>query len=98
MLATRIGLPFGSTTDANAEWGLRNGERNVEEILAAIPALSFAERQQVVRRAMERESDELSAEENAILDERLADFRKNPESGTRAESLKASVMQRLKPR
>lgn len=70
---------------------------SLSEILAAIPTLSFAERQQVVRRAMESESDELSAEENAILDERLADFRRNPESGTDAASLKASVIQRLKP-
>lgn len=71
---------------------------SLSEILAAIPTLSFAERQQVVRRAMESESDELSAEESAILDERLEDFHKNPESGIAAESLKASVIQRLKPR
>jgi hypothetical protein len=68
-----------------------------DEILAAIPTLSFAERQQLVRRAIAVEDDELSVEESAILEERVRDFRENPDLGIGAESLKASVMQRLKP-
>ena len=57
---------------------------SLTEILAAIPRLSFAERQQVVRHAMESESDELSTEENAILEQRLTDFRHNREGGVDA--------------
>ena len=68
------------------------------EILAAIPQLSFAERQQLVRRAIEVEDEELTPEEETILAQRLADFRHNPEAGTPAEQLKGSVLQRLKPR
>ena len=58
---------------------------SLTEILAEIPKLSFAERQELVRRAIEVEDQDLTAEEKAILDERLADFRKNPNPGTPAE-------------
>ncbi len=58
---------------------------SLTEILAQIPKLSFAERQELVRRAIEVEDQDLTAEEKAILDERLADFRQNPNSGIPAE-------------
>jgi putative addiction module component (TIGR02574 family) len=64
---------------------------SLTEILAEIPKLSFAERQEVVRRAIEAEDHDLTAEEKAILDERFADFRRNPNSGITAEQLKAEV-------
>ena len=70
---------------------------SLTEILAEIPKLSFAERQQLIRRAIEVEDPDLTAEESAVLDERLADFRQNPNSGTPAEQLKGEVLQRLKP-
>ena len=54
------------------------------EILSEIPKLSFAERQELVRRAIALEDEELTPEENAILEERLADFHRNPESGISA--------------
>jgi putative addiction module component (TIGR02574 family) len=71
---------------------------SLTEILAEIPRLSFAERQELVRRAIEVEDEELTAEERAILEKRLEDFRSNPESGIPAEQLKGEVLQRLKPR
>jgi hypothetical protein len=70
---------------------------SLTEILAEIPKLSFAERQELVRRAIEVEDDELAPEEKAILAERLEDFRRNPNSGTPAEQLKGEVLQRLRP-
>ena len=69
---------------------------SLTEILAEIPRLSFAERQQLVRRAIEVEDQDLTAEERAILDERLADFRQNPNAGIPAELLKGEVSRRLK--
>jgi hypothetical protein len=45
--------------------------------------------------AIELEDDELTPEEKAILNRRLADFRRNPHSGTPAEQLKGEVPQRL---
>jgi len=71
---------------------------SLTEILAEIPKLSFAERQELVRRAIAVEDEELTPEEKAILGERLEDFRRNPESGIPAEQLKSSVLQRLRPR
>ncbi len=70
---------------------------SLTEILAEIPKLSFAERQQLVRRAIEVEDQDLTAEEKTILDQRLDDFHRNPQSGTPAEQLKSEVLQRLKP-
>jgi hypothetical protein len=40
---------------------------SLTEILAEIPKLSFAERQQLIRRTIELEDDELTTEEKAIL-------------------------------
>jgi hypothetical protein len=45
--------------------------------------------------AIELEDYELTPKETAILDERLTDFRRDPESGTFAEQLKREVLQRL---
>ena len=61
------------------------------------PKLSFAERQQLIRRALEAD-EELAPHEEAVLDARLKDFQPDPDQGVPAESLKAEVMQRLKPR
>jgi hypothetical protein len=54
---------------------------SLTEILAEIPKLSFAERQELVRRTIELEDQEITPEEKQILDERLADFRRDPNSG-----------------
>jgi hypothetical protein len=71
---------------------------SLTEILAEIPKLSFAERQELVRRAIAVEDEELTLEEKTILDERLKDFRRNPNSGTTAEELKGEVSRRSKAR
>jgi putative addiction module component (TIGR02574 family) len=71
---------------------------SLTEILAEIPKLSLAERQELVRRAIAVEDEEITAEEKAILDDRLEDFRCNPNPGTPAEQLKGKVLQRFKPR
>lgn len=70
---------------------------SLTEILAEIPRLSFAERQELVRRAIEVEDQDLTTEEKAILDERLADFRQHPNAGIPAEQVKDEVLRRLKP-
>jgi putative addiction module component (TIGR02574 family) len=71
---------------------------SLTEILAEIPKLSFAERQEIIRRTLEVEDADLTAEEKAILDERLNDFRPNANSGISAEQLKSEVSRRLKSR
>jgi len=71
---------------------------SLTEILAEIPKLSFAERQEIIRRTIEVEDAELTAEEKALLGERLDDFRRNPISGVAADQLKSEVSRRLKSR
>ncbi|HJW38763.1 MAG TPA: hypothetical protein VJ420_09110 [Candidatus Udaeobacter sp.] len=71
---------------------------SLSEILDEIPKLSFAERQELVRRAIEVEDADLAPEEKALLDERLNDFRRNPNSGVPADQLKAEISRRLNSR
>jgi putative addiction module component (TIGR02574 family) len=68
---------------------------SLTEILDEIPKLSFAERQELVRRAIEVEDADLTPEEKAILDQRLEDFRRKPNSGIPADQLKAEVSRRV---
>jgi hypothetical protein len=58
------------------------------EVLAELPALSVAERQAVIRRALELDDSELSSEEQALIEPRLADHRKNPASGLKLDEMK----------
>ena len=71
---------------------------SLSEILAEIPNFSFVERQEIIRRTLEVEDVDLTAEEKAILDERLDDFRRNRQSGIPSEQLKSEVSRQLKPR
>ncbi len=68
------------------------------EILEEIPNLSFAQRQELVRRAIALDDDDLTAEENALLDARMEDFRRNPESGIPLEELGDCIAKRLSQR
>ena len=65
------------------------------EILEEIPNLSFAQRQEVVRRAIAMDDGELTSEENAILDARMEDFRRSPEAGIPLVQLQEHIAQRL---
>lgn len=70
---------------------------SLTEILAEIPKLSFAERQELVRRAISVEEDDgVTREENAILDQRLADFHRDPHAGISADDLKRAVLPRVR--
>jgi hypothetical protein len=51
---------------------------SLTEILGEIPKLSFAERQELVRRALELEDQDVTAEEKVILSQRIEDFRPEP--------------------
>jgi putative addiction module component (TIGR02574 family) len=68
------------------------------EILDEIPRLSFAERQELVRRAVALDDSEMTAEENALLDARMQDFRVNPLAGVPLEELREHLAHRLSPR
>jgi hypothetical protein len=65
------------------------------EILEEIPNLSFAQRQELVRRAIALDEDELTSEENALLDARMENFRHGPGAGIPIEHLREHVAGRL---
>ena len=68
---------------------------SLAEILDEIRRLSFAERQELVRHAIALDESELTAEENALLDARMEDFRRNPDAGIPLEELRSHNTQRL---
>jgi hypothetical protein len=65
------------------------------EILEEIPHLSFAQRQELVRRAIALDETDLTPEENALLDARMAEFQRNPEGGIPLEHLQEHIARRL---
>jgi hypothetical protein len=65
------------------------------EILEEIPNLSFAQRQELVRRAISLDDDNLTPAETALLDARMEDFRRDPEAGIPLEQLKEHIAGRL---
>jgi hypothetical protein len=67
---------------------------SLAEILDEIPKLSFADRQALIRRAVELDDEALTPDEETILDERLEDFRSNPDAGVSLEELKSRVLPR----
>jgi putative addiction module component (TIGR02574 family) len=58
------------------------------EVLAELPALTIAERQAVICRALELDDVGLSIEEEALVERRLAEHRKNPTSALGLEEMK----------
>jgi putative addiction module component (TIGR02574 family) len=65
------------------------------EIPDEIPRLSFAERQELVRRAIALDDSDLTAEDHALLDARMEDFRRNPDAGIPLEELRSHIKRRL---
>ena len=57
------------------------------EILSEIPRRSFAERQEWVRSAIAVDDAELTAEETALPDAWMEDFRRQPDAGLPLEEL-----------
>ena len=67
------------------------------EILAELPRLTVVERQLLVRGASDLDEPVLSADDEALLEQRLADHRCNPGSGFSMDEMKARVRARFKP-
>ena len=67
------------------------------EVLAELPAMSVAERQLLVRRALDLDEPALSAEDEALVEKRLADHRRNPGSAVPLDEMKTRVRARFSP-
>jgi len=65
------------------------------EVLAELPKLTLAERQLLIRRALELDEPELSAEDQSLVEHRLAEHHRNPNSAVPLEAMKARVRARF---
>jgi putative addiction module component (TIGR02574 family) len=65
------------------------------EVLHELPALTVSERQLLVRRALELDDAGLSAEDEAVVERRLAEHRKNPGSAVPLDEMKARLRARF---
>ena len=64
------------------------------EVLAELPALSVAQRQILVRRALDLDDPGLSAEDESLVEERLAAHRRDPSTALSLEEMKARLRER----
>lgn len=65
------------------------------EVLHELPALTVSERQLLVRRALELDETGLSAEDEAVVERRLAEHRRNPGSAVPLDEMKARLRARF---
>lgn len=65
------------------------------EVLAELPALTVAERQMLVRRALDLDDPVLSSEDEALVEKRLAEHRHNPGSAVPLEEMKTRLRSRF---
>ena len=65
------------------------------EVLHELPALTFEQRQLLVRRALELDDPPLAPEDEALVEQRLADHLANPASAVPADEMKARLRTRF---
>jgi hypothetical protein len=65
------------------------------EVLAELPALTVSERQLLVRRALDLDEPGLSGEDEALVEERLENHRRKPESAIPLQEMKSRLRSRL---
>jgi hypothetical protein len=66
-----------------------------KEVLAESPSFSLDQRQLLVRRALELDDPALSAQDEALVEERLADHRRDPKSSVSLDEMKARLRSRF---
>lgn len=65
------------------------------EVLQQLPTLTMSERQLLIRRAVELDEPGLSAEDEAIVEGRLAEHRRDPSSAVPLDEIKARLRSRF---
>ncbi len=65
------------------------------EVVAKLPSLTLAERQQLVLRALELDDAEIPAEDLALAEQRLAHGRANPGSAVPLDEMKTRLRTRF---
>ena len=65
------------------------------EVLAELPALTVAERQLLIRRALDLDDPALSPEDEAVVEQRLAEHHQNPSTAVSLEEMKTRLRSRF---
>ena len=65
------------------------------DVLAELPGLTVSERQLLVRRALDLDEPGLSGEDEAVVEKRLEDHRRNPDSAVPLEEMKTRLRSRF---
>ena len=65
------------------------------EVLEELPALTFEQRQMVIRKALEVDETPLSPREERIVEERLEKLRQNPDSAVSMDEMNARLRRRF---
>lgn len=68
---------------------------SLTEVLEELPALTVSERELLVRRVLELDDTGLSAGEEALVENRLAEHRRNPASAVLLPEMKARLRTRF---
>ena len=66
------------------------------QVLDELPALTFEQRQLLIRRALELDDPPLSASDEAVVESRLAAHRADPNSSVPLAEMKARLRSRAK--
>jgi putative addiction module component (TIGR02574 family) len=65
------------------------------EVLAELPTLTVSERQLLIRRALDLDEPALSEKDEAVVEKRLEDHRRNPGSAVPLEEMKTRLRSRF---
>ena len=65
------------------------------EVLAELPSLTMEQRQLLMRRAVELDDLPLSFAEDAFVDQRLAEYRQNPQAALSLEEMEKRLRARF---
>lgn len=82
-------------TDDSGGWMVYRFEMSFTEVLAKLPLLTVAERQLVVRRALDLDEPGLSEKDEVLLEKRLEDHLQNPDSAVPLEEMKTRLRSRF---
>ena len=66
------------------------------EVLQELPTLTFSQRQQLVRHALDLDDMPLSRADEALVEERLAAHRQNPASAVPLKTMKSRLRSQFK--
>ena len=69
---------------------------SLSQVLEALPAFTFEERQILIRRVLELDEPPLSDADEALIESRLAAHKSNPTSSLPLETLKERLRSRTK--